>query len=93
MNDKPAFLGTLLVIALLARHAVGQPPAEKNATQPNTTVINSDFSQGDFAALGWKVKGEWDVFRYPKEQDVECRRPDFRVQGRRLVRQLRAHLG
>ena len=30
-------------------------------------VINADFSKGDFAALGWKVKGDWDVFRYPKE--------------------------
>ena len=28
-------------------------------------VIDSDFSRGDFAALGWKVKGAWDVFRYP----------------------------
>src|SRR5262249_51781473 len=24
------------------------------------------FSKGDFAALGWKVKGDWDVFRYAK---------------------------
>jgi hypothetical protein len=31
------------------------------------TVVNSDFSKGDFAALGWKAKGDWDVFRYPKE--------------------------
>lgn len=31
------------------------------------TVINADFSKGDFAALGWKVKGDWDVFGYPKE--------------------------
>lgn len=57
----------LLVIALLAQPAVGQPPAAKTATQPKATVINSDFSQGDFAALGWKAQGEWDVFRYPKE--------------------------
>jgi hypothetical protein len=27
-------------------------------------VINSDFSKGDFAALGWKVDGAWDVFDY-----------------------------
>jgi hypothetical protein len=32
------------------------------------TVINTDFSKGDFAALGWKVKGDWDVFAYPKER-------------------------
>jgi hypothetical protein len=31
------------------------------------TVIDSDFSKGDFTALGWKVKGDWDVFKYPKE--------------------------
>ncbi len=30
-------------------------------------VIDADFSKGDFAALGWKVKGDWDVFQYPKE--------------------------
>ncbi len=29
-------------------------------------VIDADFAKGDFAALGWKVKGDWDVFRYPK---------------------------
>ncbi|MCY2991486.1 MAG: hypothetical protein NTY19_26965 [Planctomycetota bacterium] len=71
MKHKPALVGTLLVsvmvIVLLGRHADGQPPAEKKATQPNSTVIKSDFSQGDFAALGWKAKGEWDVFQYPKE--------------------------
>ncbi|MGE0606714.1 MAG: hypothetical protein AB7O62_06265 [Pirellulales bacterium] len=31
------------------------------------TVINSDFSKGDFAALGWKAQGDWDVFEYPKD--------------------------
>ena len=67
MKDEPALLGTLLVIALAARHAVGQPPAEEKATPSSATVINSDFSQGDFAALGWKAAGEWDVYRYPKE--------------------------
>jgi hypothetical protein len=30
-------------------------------------VIESDFSKGDFAALGWKAQGGWDVFTYPKE--------------------------
>jgi hypothetical protein len=28
------------------------------------TVIDSDFSKGNFTALGWKAKGAWDVFRY-----------------------------
>jgi hypothetical protein len=31
------------------------------------TAINSDFSRGDFTALGWEAKGDWDVFRYPDE--------------------------
>jgi hypothetical protein len=31
------------------------------------TVIDSDFSKGNFAALGWKAKGDWDIFQYPKE--------------------------
>ena len=30
-------------------------------------IIESDFSKGDFAALDWKPKGDWDVFRYPDE--------------------------
>ena len=29
------------------------------------TIIDSDFSKGDFASLIWKVKGDWDVFHYP----------------------------
>jgi hypothetical protein len=36
-------------------------------TCPAQPVLNSDFSKGEFAALGWKAKGDWDVFRYPKE--------------------------
>ena len=31
------------------------------------TFIHSDFSKGDFIALGWKAKGDWDVFQYPIE--------------------------
>ena len=30
------------------------------------TVIDADFSKGDFAALGWKARGDWDVFTYAK---------------------------
>jgi hypothetical protein len=33
------------------------------------TVIDSDFSKGDFAAHGWKAKGDWDIFKYLKEAD------------------------
>jgi hypothetical protein len=31
------------------------------------TIIDSDFSQGDFARLGWQPTGDWDVFQYPKD--------------------------
>lgn len=27
-------------------------------------VIATDFSKGDFAALGWKAEGAWDIFEY-----------------------------
>jgi hypothetical protein len=37
------------------------------ATCRAQTIVNSDFSKGDFAALGWKADGAWDVFMYPKE--------------------------
>jgi hypothetical protein len=28
-------------------------------------VVSTDFAKGDFAALGWKVEGAWDLFQYP----------------------------
>ncbi len=31
------------------------------------SIVNSDFSKGDFAATGWKANGAWDVYMYPKE--------------------------
>ncbi len=31
------------------------------------SIIDADFAKGDFAALGWKAQGDWDVFRYPGE--------------------------
>jgi hypothetical protein len=31
------------------------------------TILDSDFSKGDFASLGWKAEGAWDIFRYPPE--------------------------
>ncbi len=31
------------------------------------TVVDSDFSKGNFAALAWKAKGDWEVYTYPKE--------------------------
>jgi hypothetical protein len=40
---------------------VGLAPATCRAQ----AVIDSDFSRGNFADLGWRVEGAWDVFRYP----------------------------
>lgn len=54
---SPQYLVVLLVVL------TGFVPANCLAQ----TFIDSDFSKGDFAALGWKTKGEWDVFMYPKE--------------------------
>ncbi|HEV3340454.1 MAG TPA: hypothetical protein VG125_08855, partial [Pirellulales bacterium] len=34
---------------------------------PAQTVTDSDFSKGDFASLGWKADGAWDIFRYPHD--------------------------
>src|SRR5579872_4033956 len=31
------------------------------------TLVDADFSRGDFAALGWKAKRDWDIFTYPQE--------------------------
>ncbi len=31
------------------------------------TIVDADFSKGGFATMGWKAKGDWDVFRYPSE--------------------------
>lgn len=42
------------------------------ATAWSQTVLKSDFSKGDFAALGWKVEGAWDVVTYP---NVSARNP------------------
>ena len=39
-------------------------PLRSGAAEP---LVHSDFSKGDFAALGWKPDGAWDVFRYPGE--------------------------
>src|SRR5258708_6545719 len=36
-----------------------------HSTSLAQTVIDADFSKGDFAALGWKAEGAWNVFTYP----------------------------
>ena len=35
------------------------------------TVVDSDFSKGNFAAQGWEAKGPWDVFTYPTDAAKE----------------------
>jgi hypothetical protein len=49
--------------------AIGLTIAAGFAATPGLgeTIVNTDFSRGDFAAQGWKVKGGWDVYQYPKE--------------------------
>jgi len=43
--------------------AIGVAPANCQAQ----TVVDTDFSKGDFEALGWKAKGDWDVYAYPRQ--------------------------
>ncbi|HVX15571.1 MAG TPA: hypothetical protein VHC22_30570 [Pirellulales bacterium] len=31
------------------------------------TIVDADFSKKGFDALGWKVEGAWDIFKYPQE--------------------------
>ena len=38
-----------------------------SSTALSQTVIDANFSQGDFSALGWQAKGAWDVYEYPGE--------------------------
>jgi hypothetical protein len=52
-----AVLAAFYVVAVLA-----QRRCEAQA------VIDANFSGGDFAPLGWKVKGDWDVFQYAKDR-------------------------
>ena len=50
-----------LVVAFLALTCCVQTTCRAQA------IIDSDFSKGSFAELGWVAKGHWDVFRYPNE--------------------------
>jgi hypothetical protein len=54
------FVMSLRTIAVLALVCFGSSAFAQ-------TVIDDDFSKGDFAALGWKATGDWDVFRHPEE--------------------------
>lgn len=52
---KPAWLLTVALLATLSLcPSIGL--ADK--------IVDSDFAKGDFAALGWKPDGAWDVFTY-----------------------------
>ncbi len=51
---------TAKLVVLIAAAGLAPPACRAQA------VINADFSKGDFAALGWKAEGAWDLFRYPK---------------------------
>ncbi len=60
-------VGAALALLSCGVRAEG-PPAKKATDFPAETkpLIDTDFSRGDFAALGWKASGAWDVFTYPK---------------------------
>jgi hypothetical protein len=36
---------------------------------PAATVVNTDFSKGDFQSLGWKPDGAWEIVTYPGEKN------------------------
>jgi hypothetical protein len=52
---------TITGLVVLAAALLGQAPCLAQ------TVIDADFSRGDFAELGFKAKGDWDLFLYPKK--------------------------
>jgi hypothetical protein len=33
------------------------------------TLVDTDFSKGDFQKLGWKADGAWDIFTYPADKN------------------------
>jgi hypothetical protein len=57
-----------MCIGRVARVAVvialaGLPRA---ACQAQPAVVDADFARGTFKTLDWQVKGDWDVFQFPK---------------------------
>jgi hypothetical protein len=52
MLTKMAAMMWVLAVGPVAGTAWAQP------------LANTDFSKGDFAALGWQVEGAWDIFDY-----------------------------
>ena len=73
-----------IVTALLL---AGTLPAIGRAQTP---AVDTDFARGDFRALGWQAKGDWDITRYPKDlaNSPGRRRPVRRQQARRDVDQV-----
>jgi hypothetical protein len=67
LDKVTAFL--LIGVALLYSSVPAEAKPARKAAPPRAeteTVIDADFSRGSFAALGWKAKGGWDVFTYPR---------------------------
>lgn len=71
---KPAMASVLAAGTLLAGMGLLTPgarpeetPAKKLPSDPVRAkpLVDADFSKGDFAALGWEAKGDWDVFTPP----------------------------
>jgi len=52
---------------MVAAAVLSGSPARAEQGPATQTILAADFSKGDFAALGWEAKGDWDVYTYPKE--------------------------
>jgi hypothetical protein len=55
------------LVTLPRNTPAGEPPAKPAAPPAGAakSLVDSDFSNGNFAALGWVAKGGWDVFTHP----------------------------
>jgi hypothetical protein len=58
MVVAPTMRGILVVLSIVLFAVVGRA---------QSVLVDSDFSRGDFKALGWEVKGDWEIARYPKD--------------------------
>lgn len=56
LKGSLAILFSLLALLTLAQQTLAAGP-----------MIDSDFSKGSFAKLGWTASGDWDVFEYPRQ--------------------------
>jgi hypothetical protein len=62
MKKCLAALSVMILATAGSAHAE-EPQLDKSAH----TFIDSDFSRGTFAKLGWEAMGDWDVFTYPRQ--------------------------